>query len=50
MKLAKDPGGIFTNMSFLTWASLVVLVVKNTPANAKDIGSVPGVGNGNLLP
>ena len=39
MKLAKDPGGIFMNMSCLTWASLVVLVVKNPPANAKDMGS-----------
>ena len=39
MKLAKDPGGIFMNMSCLTWASLVVLVVKNPPANTKDMGS-----------
>ena len=37
------------------WASQVVLVVKNLPANAGDIGSIPesgrspGGGNGNLL-
>ena len=27
-----------------TWASQVVLVVKNSPANAGDVGSVPGLG------
>ena len=26
------------------WASLILLVVKNTPANAGDTGSVPGLG------
>ena len=34
------------NLSCLTWASQVVLVVKSPPANAKDMGSIPGVGNG----
>ena len=33
------------------WASQMVLVVKNLPANAGDSGSIPGFGggNGNLL-
>ena len=26
------------------WASQVVLVVKNPPANAGDLGSIPGLG------
>ena len=26
------------------WASQVVLVVKNPPANAGDVGSIPGLG------
>ena len=48
---------IFAYM-YVTWASQVVLVVKNPPANAgdlRDVGSVPGWGislgggQGNLL-
>ena len=33
------------------WASQMVLVVKNLPANARDLGSIPelGGGNANLL-
>ena len=37
---------IFAYM-YVTWASQVVLVVKNPPANAgdlRDVGSVPGLG------
>ena len=46
------------NLCVLGWASLVVLVAKNLPANAgdaKDVGLIPGsgrspgVGNGNPL-
>ena len=39
----------------LLWASLVVQMMKNLPANAGDVGLIfgllrfPGVGNGNLL-
>ena len=45
-------------MIFIHWASQVALVVKNLPANAKDIRDAislpgsrrsPGVGNGNTL-
>ena len=34
-----------------SWASRMVLVVKNLPANAGDSGLIPGLGggNGNLL-
>ena len=28
----------------ISWASQVVLVVKNLPANAGDMGSIPGLG------
>ena len=28
----------------INWASQVVLVVKNLPANAGDMGSIPGLG------
>ena len=47
-----------TSNCTLRWASQVVLVVKNPPANAgdvRDMGSIPGLerspgqGNGNLL-
>ena len=54
---ALDPSGS-SPLYLITWASQVVLVVKNPPANAGDIrdaGSIPGLrrsprrGNGNPL-
>ena len=49
---------IFEFIYFMLWASQVVLVVKNPPANAGDtrdaglilgLGRSPGIGNGNLF-
>ena len=42
----------FTFVSYVLWASQVVLVVKNPPANAgdlRDMGSVPGSERSNIL-
>ena len=38
---------VYTHVYIYTWASQVVLVVKNLPANAgdiRDVGSIPGWG------
>ena len=35
---------IKNDIIMINWASQVVLVVKNLPANAGDMGSIPGLG------
>ena len=38
-------GGCFLQLvAYYTWASQVVLVVKNPPTSAGDVGSIPGLG------
>ena len=48
----KHWGFLFRNSSQSHWASVVVQLVKNPPANVGDtwdVGSIPGGGNGNPL-